>query len=258
MRYREFTPRPELADIVVCTWERIVAAAGRQRVVPDGCIDLVRRGDALSVAGPDTSPWMSPLDPGRVIVGLRFRPGAAGTALRLQASELRDLRVPLEDLWGRAASELADRLGAAADADAQRRLLEQAIVDRRAAMDEPDRLVLAATRALGRPRSRVRAIGERLGLSDRQLLRRFRATVGYGPKTLDRVLRFQRFLARPGAGAGSEDSLARLAAELGYADQAHLTRECVRLSGLTPGALMQRARADQVSERTAGGAHEPN
>ncbi|HYY23006.1 MAG TPA: hypothetical protein VE780_14120, partial [Thermoleophilaceae bacterium] len=63
-------------------------------------------------------------------------------------------------------------------------------------MDEPDRLVLAATRVLGGPGRRVRVVGKRVGLSDRQLLRRFRAAVGYGPKTLDRVLRFQRFLAR--------------------------------------------------------------
>ena len=56
--------------------------------------------------------------------------------------------------------------------------------------------------------------------------------MGYGPKTLDRVLRFQRFLRRAGEG-----DLARTAAELGYADQAHLTRECVRLSGVTPARL---------------------
>jgi AraC-like DNA-binding protein len=239
--YREFDACPALANVVACTWQRTVAADGRQRVLPDGCVDLVWRDGALNVAGPDTGAWMSPVGPGAAIVGLRFRPGAAGSALGLPASELRDMRVALEDVWGRAALELADRLGEAPDAGAQRRILEEAIVERRAAMDEPDGLVLDATRALGRPRSRVRAVGDRLGLSDRQLLRRFRVAVGYGPKTLDRVLRFQRFLAGAGGVAGGDDSLARLAAELGYADQAHLTRECVRLSGLTPGALVQRA-----------------
>jgi transcriptional regulator GlxA family with amidase domain len=101
-------------------------------------------------------------------------------------------------------------------------------------MDEADPLVLAAAGALGRPRSRVRMVGERLGLSDRQLLRRFQASVGYGPKTLDRVLRLQRFLARADALGSGDESLARVAVELGYADQAHLTRECVALAGATP------------------------
>jgi AraC-like DNA-binding protein len=100
-------------------------------------------------------------------------------------------------------------------------------------MEPPDVLVLAATRQLGLPGARVASLSERLGTSERQLLRRFHAAVGYGPKVLDRVLRFRRFVS---AASGDED-LARLAAELGYADQAHLTRECVRLSGLTPARL---------------------
>jgi AraC-like DNA-binding protein len=66
--------------------------------------------------------------------------------------------------------------------------------------------------------------------------------VGYGPKTLHRVLRFRRFLARADAN-GPEADLVRLALEAGYADQAHLTRECTRLTGLAPAAL-GRSRAE--------------
>jgi transcriptional regulator GlxA family with amidase domain len=82
---------------------------------------------------------------------------------------------------------------------------------------------------------RAAAAGIGVGLGDRQLRRRFAEAVGYGPKTLDRILRFQRFLVL--ARATSAD-LARLAIEAGYADQAHLTRECTRLSGLPPAALL--------------------
>jgi AraC-like DNA-binding protein len=53
---------------------------------------------------------------------------------------------------------------------------------------------------------------------------------------LQRVLRFRRFVSRIDARPEVLD-LAALAAETGYADQAHLTRECARLSGLTPAAL---------------------
>jgi AraC-like DNA-binding protein len=82
------------------------------------------------------------------------------------------------------------------------------------------------------PGARVSALD--LGVSERQLRRRFEDAVGYGPKTLARVLRFQRFLA---LAAGGGD-LARLALSAGYADQAHLTRECRRLAGRTPVALL--------------------
>jgi hypothetical protein len=64
--------------------------------------------------------------------------------------------------------------------------------------------------------------------------------VGYGPKALERVLRFRRFVRRLDAVASGRISLAGIAAALSYADQAHLGRECLRLSGSTPGTLISR------------------
>ncbi|MDP8911611.1 MAG: helix-turn-helix domain-containing protein, partial [Actinomycetota bacterium] len=77
-----------------------------------------------------------------------------------------------------------------------------------------------------------------LGFSERQLLRRCTAALGYGPKTLDRIVRFQRF--RTLATTRAHLGLAELAAEAGYADQPHLTRDCLRLAGETPAALVAR------------------
>ena len=76
-----------------------------------------------------------------------------------------------------------------------------------------------------------------LAISESQLRRRFLAEVGIGPKALQRTLRFQGYLAlaqatRPGS------LVADLAATVGYADQAHLSRECQRLTGLTPRELL--------------------
>ncbi len=96
-----------------------------------------------------------------------------------------------------------------------------------------DPAVQRGVQILGDPRSRVQTLAGELGLSERQLRRRFHAAVGYGPKTLQRVLRFRRFLA----GAQPDADLARMAFDAGYADQAHLTRESVRLAGLTPARL---------------------
>jgi AraC-like DNA-binding protein len=90
---------------------------------------------------------------------------------------------------------------------------------------------------LRHPGARAEGIAERLDVSERQLRRRCQAAVGYGPAVLRRVLRFRRFVAWADAGAPGGD-LATAAAELGYADQAHLTRECVRLAGLTPADLL--------------------
>ncbi|MGH2872178.1 MAG: helix-turn-helix transcriptional regulator [Solirubrobacteraceae bacterium] len=81
------------------------------------------------------------------------------------------------------------------------------------------------------PTQRVEALAAELGFSERQLRRRFLASVGYGPKILQRVLRLRRFLA------AERHHLARAALDAGYADQAHLARECVRLTGLSPSEL---------------------
>ena len=82
--------------------------------------------------------------------------------------------------------------------------------------------------ALDRPHARVAAVAAELGVSARQLQRRVTDAVGYGPKTLARVLRFRRLQALP---AGP---LVELALEAGYADQAHMTAEVTELAGISP------------------------
>jgi AraC-like DNA-binding protein len=78
-----------------------------------------------------------------------------------------------------------------------------------------------------------------LFISARQLRRRVQDGIGLAPKVVQRILRFQGFLALAHGREGDPAELARLAAEAGYADQPHLTRESLRLAGLSPAALMR-------------------
>jgi AraC-like DNA-binding protein len=94
----------------------------------------------------------------------------------------------------------------------------------------------------------VSALSRTLGVSERQLLRQFTAAVGYGPKTLGRVLRFQRVRMLAERMLPDGLSLAWLALEAGYADQAHMTREVTRLAGLPPGALLASGGAVAMSD----------
>jgi AraC-like DNA-binding protein len=235
-RYREHAPAPDLAGLVACTWERRVGPLGvdEVRVLPDGCVDLVWSSSAgLVIAGPDTGPVVYPVASTYAAAGLRLRPGVAGSVLGLPAAELRDLREPLPALWGRDAARLEEHI-TLADPAGRRLLLEEAIrpLAREA---RPDPLVLAGLEQLGRPGCSVAELSRTLALSERALRRRFDHAIGYGPKKLDRILRLRRFLRR--AALPRPDGLAAAAAELGYADQAHLTRECRDLSGLTPAEL---------------------
>jgi AraC-like DNA-binding protein len=75
-----------------------------------------------------------------------------------------------------------------------------------------------------------------------RLHRHFTAAVGYGPKTLQRVLRLQRVLAQAGR-QPLVGRLADIALDAGYADQAHMSREVRALTGRNPRALLDGAQS---------------
>jgi AraC-like DNA-binding protein len=232
--YREFAPPPDLAPYVACVWTTIHRGGV---IFPDGCVDLVWNGTQLVVAGPATGPVAPSIAVGDVVHGVRFRLGVAGAALGLPAGELADSTVPIAELWGPWVDERVAAGGMPA-------VLE--IVRERTLGVQLDPLARAAAVGMAGPGARVDALGVALGVSERQLRRRFAEAVGYGPKTLARILRFQRFLELVPTG----DDLARLALSAGYADQAHLTRETRRLAGRTPLELVA-SRASPAGERLA-------
>ncbi|MFD2354886.1 helix-turn-helix domain-containing protein [Nonomuraea ferruginea] len=102
------------------------------------------------------------------------------------------------------------------------------MADRLRRTPPPDPAAPAAAAALRRGGS-VREVAWELGLSERQLHRRSVASFGYAPKTLQRIVRFQHALRLARSGV----PLAEVAAVVGYADQAHLSRDVRRLSGVT-------------------------
>ena len=240
--YREWAPPAPLASHACCVWTNAAATAGDhvERVLPDGCADIVWiDSDRIVIAGPATRQELVDIPAGAAALGVRFGPGAAGAALGVAAHELRDRTVALEDVWGPQATELAECLAAAPPAG-RLALLAAAVARRLDEARAPDALVARATALLGAGMP-VTAASREVALTDRHLRRRFHDAVGYGPKTLQRVLRLRRFLAL--AESAARPDLARVAAEAGYADQPHLTRECAELAGLPPAALLASRRA---------------
>jgi AraC-like DNA-binding protein len=242
--YVERRPAPALAAFVSSVWvQQIAPDAGAypQRNLPSGGVELVwPLGSAPRVVGPLTGPQVETITPGTTIVGLRFRPGAAAAALDTPPSELVDTRVNWSELarhpMGRAL-DIAEPAVAAAE-------LQRLVVARLGDADELDPLVARAVRLLMPWQSNaVRSLTTELYISERQLRRRCLDAVGLAPKTLHRILRFQGFLALVQSslarGPGpADDGLDRLAVDAGYADQAHLTRECVRLAGVPPRSFL--------------------
>src|SRR4051812_44638343 len=92
--YREHSPPRGLEPVVACLWEHAPDEPYAQRVVPDGCVDLIwLAGRELVVAGADTGPRVVRLPARSRSTGIRLRPGAAGAFLGVPAAEVRDLQV---------------------------------------------------------------------------------------------------------------------------------------------------------------------
>jgi AraC-like DNA-binding protein len=166
-------------------------------------------------------------------VQIDLEPPAVRALLGVPAGELCERTVGLEDLLGRDADRIAEKLHEAIAPQARfailddilRRRLERASTDTR----RPDtERAWALMRQTG-GRIRIETLAGALGCSRRHLANRFAQDVGAPPKVAARLIRFEAARHRLGV-----VPLARLAAEHGYADQAHLAREFTSLGGAPP------------------------
>lgn len=165
-----------------------------------------------------------------------FRVGAARLLLGIPLHELSNRNVPLEELWGPRATTLRRRIeGARGGLRATIRAVESALIEeleRAPTRPVQTKLFVAAAHALEEnvdDPTRIPAIAERVGVSERQLRQVFRDDVGLSPKRFARIARIRRAAANAG-----RVGLAALAAENGFYDQAHLNAEFRDLLGATP------------------------
>jgi AraC-like DNA-binding protein len=248
--FQEFEPPPGLREHVACFWGAEIGAveAGHMhQVIPDGCVGLIasRRADGstqLTLQGPRLDALWIPVHEGDRFWGVRFWPDAGPLLLRRPAPELLGRLEPATAILGPPAAGLAAGLAdcdTAADASAVWESLLTPIV---AASPPLDAVVRTAVLAIvaARGEAPLAELAAAVGLSPRQLQRRFSAAVGLSPKQFARVRRLRSALSH--VVEGSPMSWAAVAADLGFADQAHLIREFGALAGLTPVAVAARVR----------------
>jgi AraC-like DNA-binding protein len=201
VRYEERAPGPELAPWVQAFWRLRCDRPYALRIVPDGCMDIIG-GD---VVGSLSTAFVADLEAGDEAMGVRLLPGAFTALYGVPASELADIRVPLDDVVR------------------PRPLLELA---REA--QPPDPLAAAALQSPS-----VRALARESGYSIRHLRRRLVAATGHSPKRLARIARMQAVLA-----AGRGESWARTAIEFGFHDESHMINDIRALAQATPQTLL--------------------
>jgi AraC-like DNA-binding protein len=164
-------------------------------------------------------------------VGAQLLPGAAEVLFGVHADELSGRHTPLDDLWGREVAWMREQLMETAPIHQRIDRLESMLVARLSMRRAIHPAVMYALDQLRTSRS-IRGIVQATGYSHRTLITLFRRSVGLTPKQFRRVLRFQRALERVSAAPAS--SLAGVAIEAGFSDQAHFSREFRELAGVTP------------------------
>ena len=253
LQYVEMEPAPELRDVVMSYWGFAVHALPFpefvHRVWPDGCA-LIALGYShgvnviAAVSGPSTVANAVPVQAGEQYWGIRFRPESGAVSCGQDAGAFRDGRRFARDVFGDAILPLVEALATVKDPGDATRLMDAWIRQHRVPPELIDPLVRGAVQHIGRTdgMATMAEVADALNITTRQLQRRFRAVTGMTPKEYANIRRARAALRRVAMGdsARALGGWARLAAESGYADQAHLTREYARLLTLTPTVVSTR------------------
>lgn len=248
--YTEYDVRPRLADFVLCGWsftaDEHFEGTYIHHVLPDGCMSLVYRAESesnpgyLIVTGPRIKELRVEIHAGDQYWGIKFRPDVGGTIMDIQPSELREQSIPLVMLASHLAQQLCEQLAMCRESTTAIDVLG-AFVETRLGLCAPiDDAVRKCILEIDRNNGEVRIgrIADVLGISHRQLQRRFRTRTGLTPKEYSRIRRLRIALAN--TIENRPKGWSKVAANAGYADQSHLSRETTALTGLTPESFKAR------------------
>lgn len=227
-----------------------------ERVLPDGAVRLVfNLGDAPGVGegqayraeaiGPDAVPALVRLRGRMFGVSVTLRPGAARALLGISASEIAFGAVPLDDLWRGDGARLLEQLAAAPDDHTRAQMIEAVLLGRtERARDTGHQRAIRAARLITQSGGAlaVSQLAASLGVGERRIEQLFKEHVGLTPRLWRRLARLHTCLRL--LRDGPPRSLATLAADAGYYDQAHLANEFKSLCGLSPSAFLQRTISD--------------
>jgi len=250
MRYDETLPSPVTRGHIATYWHFSVARDGSDSlshaIPPDGTTSLVFHvaSRSLLFSGPRTTPLVIETKPGDEYWGARLWPGAGLGLVPMPFASLRDTVIPAAAVppvdW---LISLMSRLPLAADCRDACAIWDDELGRRLRRCPEIDREVLAAALVAIRARGdlTVGALVRTVGLSSRQLRRRFLRATGLTPKELISARRVRAALID-----AVDDDARRwtdIAADSGFSDQAHLSREVRRLLGSSPSAIRAHLRS---------------
>jgi AraC-like DNA-binding protein len=186
------------------------------------------------LAGLSSAPVFIQSDGRASCLQINFNPLGARRFFNLPMHELTDRMVPLADVTD---PELAAFVRRIEDMEHWTERLDHAktyVTERLGRYSEPaGSTELAFRRLLGSyGRASISSVSKEIGWSRKHLAHQFRRDIGLPPKTVARIIRFDRVLRL--TRTCPEINWSAIAIDCGYADQAHLIRDFSEFTGHSP------------------------
>ena len=254
-RYAEYAVHEALAPFVKCIWsmesDRPIYDGPRERILPDSCVELVFHfKDPFRSHFADGGTALQPrsfvvgqmrrfleIEPagGMGLIAVRFHAHGAYRFFAQSLREIADGVVDLRNIWTKGGDECSERVAFARSPRDRLHVLEDALLKSLRANDRNDCTVDRCLQRINSTRGQVNIaeLARDLGISNRQLARRFENAVGFSPKEFARVIRFLH--AVRSLSQRTQHTLTETALECGYFDQAHFNHEFREFAGMTPG-----------------------
>jgi AraC-like DNA-binding protein len=221
----------------------------RVPIAPDGCVDLIWRADPrgaeLYCFGPGIKLTLATITPGSALVGVRLRQGHAHALLGVDHDALPAGPCPIAHAAALPTTARIPRAATQAAAEDAAHQLLDLLATRAQQADPPPARALDALAMIDASAGalRIDALADTLDICTRTLHRALRTATGLSPKALARIARLRHTIAA--IQAEHTAPLAQLALQLGYTDQAHMSRELRALTGQTPRQLRADVRSLQ-------------
>ena len=247
--YREYAPGKHLKPYISCYWimtsERDLEGPILQRVVPDGCADIIfdlnehSYREVASIVGTMTKPIFAKLKGQVDYIAIRFLPGGFLHFFNSAMYNFTDQIIPLETISGKESRNLIEQLFLENHIENQIKLLESHLENLLRVNNKNDPVAKNAIYNIlvNKGNIRVSELSKIVDISKRQLRRKFERWIGVSPKAFCRIIRFQNILQT--FRRDSKCNLLSIALDGGYYDQSHFIHEFNSYYGANPSEFLR-------------------